>query len=87
MAEVEIYTTPFCSYCQRAKRLLDDKGVPYTEVDLSIEPDRRQEMIQRAEGRHTMPQVFIDGTPVGGCDEIHALEAAGRLDPMLGIDG
>lgn len=83
MARVEIYTTPLCPYCWRAKRLLDAKGVGYLEVDLWSEPARREEMRSRAEGRSTVPQIFIDGRPVGGCDDIHALEQAGELDGLL----
>lgn len=83
MARVEIYTTPLCPYCWRAKRLLDGKSVGYQEIDLWREPARRSEMRARAEGRTTVPQIFIDGRPVGGCDEIHALEAEGRLDGLL----
>jgi glutaredoxin 3 len=85
MPEVVIYTTPFCPYCARAKRLLDGKGVSYEEIDLYVQPGRRDEMVQRAEGRTTVPQVFIDGTPYGGSDDIHALDRAGKLDPLLGI--
>lgn len=84
MPQVEIYTTPYCGYCARAKRLLGEKGVDYTEVDVMAEPRRRAEMIDRAGGRHTVPQIFIDGAHVGGCDDLYALEKAGRLDPMLG---
>ncbi|WP_448202813.1 glutaredoxin 3 [Azospirillum sp. sgz302134] len=87
MAEVVIYTTPFCPYCSRAKRLLDSKGVTYEEIDLYMQPGRRDEMVQRAEGRTTVPQIFIDGVPVGGSDDIHALDRAGKLNPMLGIAG
>lgn len=87
MADVVIYTTPFCPYCSRAKRLLDSKGVAYEEIDLYMQPDRREEMVQRAEGRMTVPQVFIDGKPYGGSDDIHALDRAGKLDPILGIGG
>ncbi|AWK86175.1 glutaredoxin 3 [Azospirillum thermophilum] len=85
MAEVVIYTTPFCPYCSRAKRLLDSKGVSYEEIDLYMHPGRRDEMVQRAEGRTTVPQIFIDGKPYGGCDDIHALDRAGKLDPVLGL--
>lgn len=87
MADVVIYTTPFCPYCSRAKRLLDSKGVAYEEIDLYMQPGRRDEMIQRAEGRMTVPQIFIDGKPYGGSDDIHALDRAGKLDPLLGIGG
>jgi glutaredoxin 3 len=84
MATVEIYTTPMCPYCTRAKRLLDRKGVAYSEVDLWQEPGRREEMLKRSSGRRTVPQIFIDGRGVGGSDELHALEARGELDRLLG---
>jgi glutaredoxin 3 len=80
---VEIYTTPFCPYCHAAKRLLDRKGVSYREIDVSRDPDLRQAMIQRAHGRRTVPQIFIGSTHVGGSDDLHALEHAGKLDPLL----
>ncbi|HYG89793.1 MAG TPA: glutaredoxin 3 [Azospirillum sp.] len=85
MADVVIYTTPFCPYCSRAKRLLDSKGVTYEEIDLYVNPGRREEMIQRAGGRTTVPQIFIDGEPYGGSDDIHAMDRAGKLDPVLGL--
>lgn len=85
MAEVEIYTTPLCPYCWRAKRLLDRKGVAFVEIDIWREPKRRDEMLTRAEGRHTVPQIFIDDRGVGGCDELHALDAEGKLDGLLGV--
>ncbi|MBN2907343.1 MAG: glutaredoxin 3 [Rhodobacteraceae bacterium] len=83
MQTVEIYTSPFCGYCHAAKRLLDQKGVSYSEIDVAIEPARRQEMMTRAHGRHTVPQIFIGPSHIGGCDELYALERAGKLDPML----
>lgn len=83
MPAVEIYTTPLCPYCWRAKRLLERRGVAYREVDLWREPGRRGEMIARAGGRTTVPQVFIDGRGIGGSDELAALEAEGRLDALL----
>lgn len=83
MAQVEIYTTVFCPFCHRAKALLSRKGVGFSEVDVTMDRERRREMTQRAEGRHTVPQIFIDGTPIGGCDELYALDAAGQLDPLL----
>jgi glutaredoxin 3 len=83
MAEVTIYTRMMCGYCMAAKRLLDKKGVAYTEHDASFSPELRQEMIQRANGRATFPQIFIGGCHVGGSDELHALDAAGKLDAML----
>lgn len=84
MAEIEIYTTPFCPYCWRAKRLLSQKGIAFTEIDLWQEPARRAEMVERAGGRSTVPQLFIDGRAIGGSDELAALEAAGELDRLLG---
>ena len=83
MAKVEIYSKIFCGYCARAKRLLDAKGVVYEEYDLSMGGPKRAEMIQRANGRTTVPQIFIDGRHIGGSDDLHALEADGRLDPLL----
>jgi glutaredoxin 3 len=83
MAKVEIYTTPICPYCARAKRLLSEKGVAFTEIDVSANAAKRAEMEQRADGRYTVPQIFIDGVGVGGSDDIHALDRAGKLDPML----
>ena len=83
MQPVTIYTTPVCPYCIAAKRLLDSKGVSYTNIDLFDEPNRRAEMMQRAKGRHTVPQIFIGETHVGGCDDLHALERRGKLDPLL----
>lgn len=83
MARVEIYTKIFCSYCARAKRLLGDKGVDFEEHDITLGGPKRAEMIQRAEGRTTVPQIFIGDVHVGGSDDLHALDADGRLDPML----
>ena len=83
MKTVEIYTTPFCPYCLAAKRLLQKKGVAYTETDVSMDPDLRQAMTARAGGRRTVPQIFIGGAHVGGSDDLHLLEHQGRLDPLL----
>lgn len=83
MQTVEIYTSPLCGYCHRAKALLKSKGVTFTEIDLQIDPARRPEMIRRAGGQRTVPQVFIGPMHVGGCDELHALERAGKLDSLL----
>ena len=85
MAQVEIYTTMFCPYCSRARALLERKGVDYTEIDIMEQPRRRDEMIQRANGRTTVPQIFIDGEHIGGCDDMVALDRAGGLDPKLGL--
>lgn len=84
MAQVEIYSSMFCPFCHRAKRLLEAKGVAFTEIDVDGNPERRAEMVQRAQGRRTVPQIFIDGHHVGGCDDLYALDRAGKLDPLLG---
>ncbi len=83
MKPVEIYTTPTCGYCAAAKRLLSKKGVEYTEIDVSCDPALRDAMVDRANGRRTVPQIFIGGTHVGGCDDLYALDGDGKLDPML----
>ena len=83
MAKVEIYTKAFCPYCSRAMRLLASKGVEAQEYDISMGGPQRQEMIQRANGRTTVPQVFIDGRHIGGSDDLAALNARGGLDPLL----
>jgi glutaredoxin 3 len=80
---VDIYTTRFCPYCVAAKALLKRKGVSYSEIDVSSDFERQAEMVQRANGAMTVPQIFIGATHVGGSDELHALERAGRLDPLL----
>jgi len=84
MARVEIYSTMFCGYCARARALLDRKGVAYEDIDLLEDPSRRDEMVERSGGGTTVPQIFIDGVHIGGSDELVALEAAGKLDPLLG---
>jgi len=83
MPTIEIYTTPWCGYCRAAKALLTRKGVAFNEIDVEDDPDRRQEMIERAGGRYTVPQIFIGATHVGGSDDLHALERAGKLDQLL----
>ena len=83
MPAVEIYTSPWCGYCRAAKVLLDRKGIAYTEIDVSGNPAKRQEMLSRANGRWTVPQIFIGTTHVGGSDDLHALERAGKLDQLL----
>lgn len=85
MADVEIYSSMFCPFCHRAKKLLSSKGVQFTEIDVDMDAAKRKEMMQRANGRHTVPQIFIDDVHVGGSDDLAALEAAGKLDPMLGL--
>ncbi|MGH6763912.1 MAG: glutaredoxin 3 [Phyllobacterium sp.] len=83
MVDVTIYTRNGCSYCAAAKRLLDGKGVAYTEHNATVTPEARQEMLARAGGRTTFPQIFIDDIHVGGCDDLHALENNGKLDDLL----
>ena len=84
MAEVELYTTPFCPYCVRARALLERKGVAYTDIDIIEEPARRAEMVRRAGGRTSVPQIFIRGEHIGGSDELLALDRNGELDVKLG---
>ena len=83
MAKVEIYTSPFCGYCHRAKHLLAERGATVTEIDVMSDYARREEMVARAGGRRTVPQIFIDGTHVGGCDDLYALDRQGKLKPLL----
>lgn len=83
MKSVEMYTTPLCGFCHAAKRLLQRKGVQFTEFDVMLSPAKRQEMMARAQGRHTVPQIFIGDTHVGGFDELSGLERAGKLDGLL----
>jgi len=87
MPPIEIYTTRYCPYCYAAKALLSRKGVAFTEIDLAGNWERRDEMIERANGRMTVPQIFIGMTHVGGSDELHALERAGKLDALLAGQG
>jgi glutaredoxin 3 len=83
MAKVEIYTKFLCPFCTRAKALLAQKGAEFEEIDISMGGPRRAEMLERAKGRSTVPQIFIDGFHVGGSDDLAALNAAGKLDPLL----
>ena len=85
MTDVTIYTREYCGYCARAKSLLDAKGVSYTEHDATYSNELRQEMITKANGRSTFPQIFINGEHIGGCDDLHALDRQGKLDPMLAL--
>jgi glutaredoxin 3 len=85
MAKIEIYTKMFCPYCVRAKQLLASKGADFEEFDITMGGPKRSEMLARANGRSTVPQIFIDGAHVGGSDDLAALERAGKLDPMLGL--
>lgn len=84
MAKIELYTTMFCPYCARARNLLQKKGVSFTDIDVMGDDDKREEMIARAGGRRTVPQIFIDGRHIGGSDELAALDREGKLDPLLG---
>jgi glutaredoxin 3 len=83
MKSVEIYTSPTCGFCHAAKRLLSSKGISFSEINVLAQPQRRPEMVKRAGGRTTVPQIFIGETHIGGCDDLYALESAGKLDPML----
>lgn len=85
MAKVEIYSTMWCGYCARARSLLAKKGVAFDDIDVEVDTSKRDEMIKRAGGRMTVPQIFIDGAYIGGSDELVALDRAGKLDALLGI--
>ena len=82
-AKIEIYTSPFCGYCHAAKRLLSTKNAGFVEIDVSRNPELRGAMMDRANGRHTVPQIFIDDQHVGGCDDLFDLERRGTLDTLL----
>ncbi|HLJ20928.1 MAG TPA: glutaredoxin 3 [Stellaceae bacterium] len=84
MPRVEIYSTMFCPYCSRAKSLLERKGVKYENIDIIEDTSKREEMVKRAH-RTSVPQIFIDGEHIGGCDDLYALDRAGKLDPKLGL--
>lgn len=83
MADVVLYTKPGCPYCTAAKSLLQKKGVDFTDIVASNDPEKKAEMIQKSGGKTTFPQIFIDGKHIGGSDDIHALDARGGLDPLL----
>ena len=83
MQKIEIYTSPLCGFCHAAKRLLAEKGANFLEIDVSREPSRRQEMLRRANGRHTVPQIFVGDLHLGGCDDLFALDRSGKLDGIL----
>ena len=85
MNKVEIYTTIFCPFCSRAKKLLKNKGVAFTEIDVTMNAKKRTEMTDRAKGAYTVPQIFVDGQHVGDCDRLYQLDAAGKLDPILKV--
>jgi len=82
MTQVTIYTRPFCGYCARALKLLTDKGVAFTEIEAGMDPEKRREMMERS-GRSTFPQIFVGEQHIGGCDDMMALDRAGKLDPLL----
>ena len=84
MPKIEIYTTTICPFCHAAKKLLKEKGVSFSEVSLTKEPHLRDRMVERASGGRTVPQIFIDDTHIGGCEDLFALDAKGGLDPLLG---
>ena len=85
MSQVTIYTKAYCPYCVRAKSVLDNKGVSYQEIRIDEQPELRPEMIERAADRTTVPQIFIGGRHIGGCDDMLALDASGKLDPLLNL--
>ena len=85
MPEIVIYTTAFCPYCHAAKDLLNRKGVPYKEIDVTGDPEGRRRMTERA-GRRTVPQIFIGDRHIGGCDDLYAMDGRGDLDPLLAKD-
>jgi glutaredoxin 3 len=87
MSSVDIYTTRYCPYCHMAKELLNRKGVSFREIDVTADQQMRRAMTERANGGSTVPQIFIGSTHVGGCDDLYALDDAGKLDPLLGIGG
>ncbi|MDT8328163.1 MAG: glutaredoxin 3 [Roseovarius sp.] len=83
MKPVEIYSSPLCGFCHAAKRLLKQKGVNFSEINVLAQPARKSEMLKRAKGRHTVPQIFVGDTHVGGYDDLSALDRAGKLDALL----
>ncbi|MDX1782154.1 MAG: glutaredoxin 3 [Thalassovita sp.] len=83
MPNIEIYSSPLCGFCHAAKRLLNEKGVEFTEFNVLTDPALKPQMIERANGSRTVPQIFIGDHHVGGCDELYALERTGQLDPLL----
>ncbi|WP_133485300.1 glutaredoxin 3 [Aliiroseovarius marinus] len=83
MQPVTIYSSPLCGFCHAAKRLLNSKNVEFEEINVLMKPERKQEMMSRANGRHTVPQIFVGDIHVGGCDDLYDLERSGKLDPLL----
>ncbi|MBL71511.1 MAG: glutaredoxin 3 [Rhodobiaceae bacterium] len=84
MPKIEIYTTSICPFCHAAKKLLNQKGASFSEISLTEEPHLRERMVDRTNGRRSVPQIFIDDAHIGGCDDLYALDAKGGLDPLLG---
>ncbi len=83
MAKIEMYSKMMCPFCIRAKSLLNSKGVDIIDIPAAANPEKRREMVERSNGKNTFPQIFIDGQHIGGCDDLFALERAGKLDPLL----
>ena len=83
MTKIEVYSSMLCPYCYRAKKLLETKGAAFTEIDVMLQPRRRAEMVERSGGRTSVPQIFINDRYVGGCDDLFALEAGDKLEPLL----
>jgi len=83
MANVVVYTKDYCPYCVKAKNLLTKKGIGFKEVDITHDTRLQEEMFEKSEGRRTVPQILINGQPIGGCDDLYALDNAGKLDSML----
>ena len=87
MAKIEIYSSPLCGFCHQAKGLLNSKKVAFEDIDVMMNRTKKAEMMERAGGRTSVPQIFIDGNHIGSCDELHALDAAGKLNPLLRASG
>lgn len=85
MSDVVVYSGPNCPYCERAKALLKKKGVAFTDYNVRADAEKFEEMLARAEGRRSIPQIFINGAPIGGCDDLYALDTAGKLNALLGV--
>ena len=85
MIDVTLYSKDYCPYCVKAKNLLQRKGVQFTEIDITHDEMLQKEMVEKSGGRKTVPQIFIDGRSIGGCDDLYALDKAGKLDGMLGV--
>ena len=86
MTKIEVYTSPFCGFCHQAKDLLEEKGAVFNEINIVAEPNRHEEMLKRANGQRTVPQIFIDNNHIGGCDDLYSLNARGKLDALLKSD-